>query len=63
MEIDITTAWIDPRAPRRPLLRSPGFRRRMALRRAGALLMDALELVAIAAFVGGLLAMLEALSH
>lgn len=54
---------IDPRAPRRPLLRSPGFRRRMALRRAGALLMDALELVAIAAFVGGLLAMLEALSH
>jgi hypothetical protein len=35
----------------------------MALRRAGALLMDALELVAIAAFVGGLLAMLEALSH
>jgi hypothetical protein len=57
------TAWIAPNAPRRAPLRSPGFRRRLALRRAGALLLDALELAAIAAFVGGLLAMLEALSH
>ena len=59
----MTASWINPNAPRRAPLRSPEFRRRLALRLAGDLLMGSLELFAIASFVGGLLAVLEALSH
>jgi hypothetical protein len=60
----MSAAWIDPRAPQRPPLRSPAYRRRWALRRLAALSRDVLELAAVSAFVGGLLAMLDALlSH
>lgn len=59
----MTASWINPNAPRRAPLRSPGFRRRLALRLAGDLLMASLDLFAVSAFVGGLLAVLEALSH
>jgi hypothetical protein len=57
------TAWIDPRAPRRPPLCSPAFRRRLALRRFAAACAAGAELAAVSAFVAGLLAMLDALTH
>ena len=54
------TAWIDPHAPRRPLLYSPGFRaRRAATRFAGA----AAKLAALALFVASLILACDALSH
>ena len=59
----MSASWINPNAPRRPPLRSPGFRRRQALRLAGDVLLNSLEIVAVSAFVAGLLAILEALLH
>jgi len=59
----MTAAWINPRAPRRPLRQTPAFRRRLLLRQVAAVCADGLELVAVAAFVAGLLAMLDALLH
>jgi hypothetical protein len=59
----MTASWINPNAPRRAPLRSPGFRRRQAQRLAGDALLAALELLAVSTFIGGLLAMLEAIIH
>ena len=59
----MTASWIDPHAPRRPPLISRGFARRRAWRRLGAFAVDLADLLAVALFVGGLLATLEALIH
>ena len=59
----MSTPWISPNAPRRPLLRPPSYQRRRILRRLAAPTRAAAELAALSIFVAGLLMVLDALSH
>jgi hypothetical protein len=59
----MSTPWIAPNAPRRPLLKPPGYLRRRFVRRFAAPARAAAELAALAIFVAGLLMVLDALSH
>lgn len=59
----MTAPWIDPRAPRRPLLTTPEHAHRLFWRRLAAIAREAAEIIATASIVAGLLAMLEAIIH